>query len=145
METSNQLKLEIREEFSVPVEKLFQAWTDSDQLKAWWAPMGNRLKAVTNELQDGGAVDYQFEGDKLHITGQYSTVRINDILVYSWKWELPFDQVRNADYQLTIKFETTENGSAISVTQDAFEDEESMLPHEDGWRKGLGALREYLG
>jgi len=145
METSNQLKIEVREEFNVPVETLYKAWTDSEQLKAWWKPMDNQLQSVTNELHDGGLVDYRFENDKLHITGQYSSVKENDTLVYSWNWELPLDEVRNAEYQLTIKFIPTNGGSAISVIQDAFKDEESMLPHEEGWRKGLTDLKRYLG
>lgn len=144
MEKSNQLKIDVREDFNVPVDMLYKAWTEPDQLKAWWKPMNNHLSNVTNELKDGGSIDYQFEGNKLHITGKYSEVKENDTLVYSWNWEMPLDQVRNADYQLTVKFESKDGGSSISVIQDAFEDEEAMTPHEDGWKKGLAELKEYL-
>ncbi len=139
-----ELKVEIRQEFEVPVEKVYEAWTNPDQLKKWWKPMDKKLTGVTNELKEGGKIDYLFDENDLHITGNYIQIKANELLEYTWNWELPDDPVKNSSYKLTIQFANEGSKSSIHVTQDAFKDEEGMLPHEQGWKKGLSDLSHYL-
>lgn len=144
MEINKALKVEVTKRFSVPVDQLYNAWTNPVQLKQWWKPMGNSLKEVTNDLKKGGTVRYVFENDKLIISGEYLEVKQNENLVYTWKWELPNDAVRNADYKLTVNFISKDNESEINVLQENFQDEESMFPHREGWEKGLTDLEHFL-
>ncbi len=60
METNKTFKLETSKEFSVPAEQLYEAWTEPEQLKQWWKPIGNQLKEVHNDLKKGGRVAYKF-------------------------------------------------------------------------------------
>ncbi len=144
MNSQNKLKIELQQHFDVPVEKLYEAWTNPEHLKQWWKPIENKLQEVTNELREGGKVEYIFEENKLHISGNYIKVKENELLQYTWNWELPDDAIRNSPYKLTIQFRKEDNGSSIHVTQDAFTNEEGMLPHQQGWKKGLNDLSEYL-
>lgn len=144
MEITKALIVQTAKNFPVAADQLYKAWTDPEQLKQWWKPMGNTLKEVINDLKQGGTVQYIFEGDKLVISGEYLEVKENEKLVYTWKWELPSDTVRNADYKLTIHFVNKDNGSEIDVLQENFETEESMLPHREGWEKGLNDLEKFL-
>jgi uncharacterized protein YndB with AHSA1/START domain len=144
MKSDSQLKVEIHQEFNVPVKQLYEAWTNPDQLKVWWKPMSNVLKEVTNELWKGGRIDYKFEADTLHISGNYIEIKEYELLEYTWNWELPDDSVKNSSYKLLIKFIDAGDKSTITVQQDTFVDEEGMLPHKEGWRKGLSDLKDYL-
>lgn len=136
--------VEIHQDIDAPVEKVFAAWTEPEQLKAWWKPIDNQLSEVVNELKDGGNIDYRFEGNTLHISGQYSQVKENELLAYSWDWEFPDDKVKNASYKLSVNFSGDGDKSKITVTQEAAQDEESLLPHEQGWKDGLQALKTYV-
>jgi len=144
MEITKALMVQIAKSFPVTAEQLYTAWTNPEQLKQWWKPMGNSLKEVINDVKEGGTVRYIFNDNKLVISGQYLEVKPNERLVYTWNWELPADAVRNADYKLTINFVPKDNGSEINVLQENFENEESMLPHQEGWEKGLDNLENFL-
>ena len=137
------LKLEASKDFAETKEKVFAAWTEGDQLKQWWKPMNNLLVEISNDLKQGGAVKYVFESG-LIISGNYEEVLENEKLVYSWKWDFPRDEIKNADYKLSVSFMEEDEGSSIHIVQTSFENEESILPHKEGWEKGLNDLSEYL-
>ena len=144
MEINNMLKVEVAKNFPVSPAQLYLAWTEPEQLKQWWKPMGNSLKDVTNDIRKGGTVSYVFENNTLIISGEYLEVNGKEKLVYTWKWELPEDAVRNSEYKLSVEFKGNAGGSEIHVLQENFENEESMLPHQQGWEKGLSDLEQFL-
>lgn len=144
METNNKQKVEASKQFSVSVEKLYEAWNNPEQLKQWWKPLGNHLIEVTNDLKVGGTVKYVFNDNALVISGTYDEVRQNEKLVYSWNWEFPENAVKNASYRLTIHFATHENGSQIHVLQETIQSDEMLHPREDGWEKGLADFANLL-
>jgi len=138
------LKVEVEKEFQVPVEQLYSAWNDPEQLKQWWKPMGNTLAEVNNDLKEGGTVRYVFNDETIVISGQYEQVQPNKKLVYSWDWQLKEDALRNASYKLTIDFKEAGSGSSLHILQENFENEEVMQPHREGWEKGLADLQSFL-
>jgi uncharacterized protein YndB with AHSA1/START domain len=144
MEINKALKVEASKSFPVTASQLYNAWTNPEELKQWWKPMGNALKEVVNDIKTGGAVRYIFADNALVISGEYLEVKENEKLVYTWNWELPNDAVRNAAYKLTVNFAGKDNGSEISISQENFQDEEAMLPHRQGWEKGLDELEHFL-
>lgn len=143
MENTKTHKIEVTENFSANVEKLYEAWTNPEALKQWWKPMHNPLKNVTNDVTEGGEVVYTFN-DKLTISGNYSEVKPNERLAYTWNWTFEEDALKDAHYKLTVDFKSEGEGSTIKVTQDHFENEEGSLAHKEGWEKGLQDLKEYL-
>lgn len=52
--TRNAELLEIDRKFSVPVEKLFNAFTSSDALKLWWWPKGMYADQADVDFRRGG-------------------------------------------------------------------------------------------
>ncbi len=144
MEINKALKIEAGKSFSVSADQLYNAWTDPQQLKQWWKPMGHTLNEVTNDIKEGGAVRYIFDSNKFVISGKYLEVKGKEKLVYTWNWELPDDAVRNADYKLTVNFKSKGSGSEINILQENFQDEETLLPHQEGWDKGLSELEHFL-
>lgn len=48
--------------FPIPVEALYQAWTDPEKLTQWWGPKGFTLTINRYELRIGGIWDYILHG-----------------------------------------------------------------------------------
>jgi uncharacterized protein YndB with AHSA1/START domain len=144
MENNNQQKVEASKHFSAPVEKLFEAWNNLEQLKQWWKPMGYTLQEVINDLAVGGTVRYVFEGDKLVIDGKYEEVKENEKLVYTWNWQFPDSPEKNGDYKLVVQFASRENGSELNITQQNLKSDEGIHPNEEGWDKALEELETFL-
>ena len=44
--------------FDAPRERVWQAWTDAEQMKKWWGPKGFKVKQLTLELKPGGRLLY---------------------------------------------------------------------------------------
>jgi uncharacterized protein YndB with AHSA1/START domain len=141
---NQQHKIEISREFSVPVEKLFPAWTELEQLKQWWHPMNETLAEIKSDLQDGGAIEYYFEGGAFEIKGNYQQAEVNKKLVYTWNWDFAGEELANEKYILHIAFEPAGNGSILHVVQEGLASEAVLPAHEEGWKAGLESLRSYL-
>lgn len=136
-------KVDISKEIQLPLDKLYNAWTQPEELKRWWKPMNKQLKAVINDLHEGGRLKYTFD-DSLEIDGTYSEVKDKERLIYSWNLHLPKDDIKDSAYQLTVEFSGNDQVSVIHVIQENFENEEGTLPHKEGWEKGLNDLEAYL-
>jgi uncharacterized protein YndB with AHSA1/START domain len=143
MSNENGNSLHVTEQFVSNKEELYKAWTEPDQLKQWWKPMGKQLVNVENDIRQGGKVVYRFE-DGLSIHGEYKEARPGEKLSYSWIWELPEDSMHKGEYLLHVQFNQDGNNSVLDVTQENFKEEHSVKPHEEGWKESLEALKNYL-
>jgi uncharacterized protein YndB with AHSA1/START domain len=130
--------------FDVPVEQLYEAWTQREQLKQWWQTTGFQLIDVNNELKDGGKITYVFENEELMISGEYEKVEQFKLLKYSWNWHFKDSANGGGSYTITVEFSQTDSGSSINVKQQDNSTEERIMPHKQGWEKGLDDLKEYL-
>ncbi|HEY0896196.1 MAG TPA: SRPBCC family protein [Sphingobacteriaceae bacterium] len=147
MEHESDARFKAGRAFSVPVEVLFQSWTDPAQLKQWWKPMGNQLVEATNDLREGGQVAYRFQAngrDTLEITGNYLEVQPAKKLVYSWNWNIRHPGLSSSEYKLTLYFRPAGHGSSIEVHQENTQDREPVIPHHHGWDKALEDLAGFL-
>lgn len=147
METRSGESVKVEKEFSVPVEALFDAWTAPEQLKQWWKPMGHQLVDVTNDLREGGRVEYRFETgteNSLTVNGEYLEVKPAEKLVYTWNWQVNQPGLHHSEYKLTLNFSSSQHGSKIEVSQENFKDQESVLPHQEGWERSLEDLAKFL-
>ena len=148
METNNSnATVTASKDFAVTADILYRAWTEPDQLKQWWKPMGNQLTEVNNELKEGGVIEYKFKpegSEDLVIRGQYLEVVPDEKLVYTWKWQVPDEAVNDSEYKLTVNFRSSDQGSSIQVTQEDNSSPESIKPHQHGWDEALNHLSEFL-
>ena len=103
MEINKELKVEAHKNFEVSVDKLYDAWTNPEQLKKWWKPNGKHVEGSNERYKKKAAQSaVVFNGNKLVISGEYLEVNEKEKLIYTWKWELPEDAVRNAQYKLSV-------------------------------------------
>lgn len=80
------LTLSMTSEFSYPVERVWQLWSDPRQLERWWGPPTYPATVVDHDLSPGGRVSYFMtgpEGDKS--AGWWRIKEVNP------PWELVFE------------------------------------------------------
>ena len=141
---SNKSNLEITEDFDCGKEKLYNAWTDPKQLKQWWKPMDRQLTNVTNEIKEGGKVSYVFDDNSLAIEGQYEKVVDHELLEYTWNWHISTEEVEDAHYKLKVHFGGDDQSATLSIIQEGFNTQDSIHPHEQGWRNALQQLKAFV-
>lgn len=55
-------KLIVTRDFNAPLEKVWKAWTDRDQLDIWWAPKPWKANTMSMDFKDGGQWLYVMAG-----------------------------------------------------------------------------------
>jgi len=46
--------VDVTRDFEAPVERVWQAWTESDQVKLWWGPQGFTAPLANMDVREGG-------------------------------------------------------------------------------------------
>jgi uncharacterized protein YndB with AHSA1/START domain len=67
---------------SASPEDVFDAWTQPEQLSAWWDPSGARLAACAIDLRPGGGFRFETQGHAPPFSGTYSVVERPSRLVF---------------------------------------------------------------
>jgi len=65
--------------FSVPIEKIWTAWTQADKLDQWWVPRPNIIKTNSLDFRIGGFWSYQIidpEGKIYYGKNKYKAIRL---------------------------------------------------------------------
>lgn len=135
--------INFQKEFTAAKDKLYRAWTEEASLKQWWKPMNKNLVSVESDIRPGGKVAYTFEGG-LKIHGEYKEAQPGEKLVYSWIWELPEASTHDGEYTLTVGFGGNGEKSSLTVLQEAFQHEQSVQPHREGWEGALEELKRFV-
>jgi len=48
--------VEVTREFDAPIERVWRAWTDPDDLRAWWGPTGFSCPRASADVRVGGSM-----------------------------------------------------------------------------------------
>lgn len=140
--------LVVRKTIQASPERLFAAWTEPDQLRAWWGPEGVICIAAELDLRPGGRyrIGNQLPDQRvLWIVGEFEVVERPSRLVYTWRVE----GVSETAERVTVEFETVEfepRGTAteVIVTHERIPSRELRDQHQHGWQGCLAALAKYV-
>ncbi len=58
---ANQNEFVTSQVFDAPLDTVWQAWTETEELKKWWGPEGVVIVHCTNDLRPGGVMHYGME------------------------------------------------------------------------------------
>jgi uncharacterized protein YndB with AHSA1/START domain len=75
-DTTNK-KIKVVREFEAPVEKVWNAWTDSSILDRWWAPKPWKAVTKSMDFSEGGTWLYYMEGpngERQYCRADYTSV-----------------------------------------------------------------------
>ena len=114
--------LVIRRTFNAPRERLFDAWTTGELLRAWWGPpLAGRYAAVT-----------YYDGEAFVVRGVVSEYRKPERLAFSFRWEED-DPALERDTFVSIDFIDHGARTEMLFTHEGFADDASRGRHQGGW------------
>lgn len=132
----------IRRTFNAPRAKVFEAWTNPEQLKHWFSPNDAFVISIaTVDLKVGGTYHIGMkppDRESLHVaTGVYREIIPPEKLVFSWSWEgEPLDTL------VTVEFRDLGNATEVMLKHEYFPDAQTRDKHSEGWTGCLELLRK---
>ena len=125
-------------------ERLFDAWTQPSQLKAWWGPSNVECIDAQVDLRLGGVyrIANRFsDGRVVWICGEFEVIEPPHRLVYTWRLDL-----QEADLErVTVRFEPRGEFTEVIVVHERISDDAARRGHEQGWEGCLAGLEHYIG
>ena len=132
---------------SAPIERVWQAWTDSDHLKRWFtATDGSETQVIQFDVKPGGKVRLKFPGAAGEYTWTYvkidePTELVFDILDFS----LPQFGDKGAGGICNVSFKDLGGKTEVTVSGDlAGESEQMRRMAEKGWGGTLDRLNQFI-
>lgn len=127
--------LTIRRTFKAPRERVFAAWTDPQQIVAWWGPGDNTVYDAAFDARVGGAYHIAMktaDGDDFVARGTVTECRPPERLAYTFKWDEddPKDEVQTL---VSIDFLDRNGETEMVFTHANFATAESRDRHVEGW------------
>ncbi len=95
-------------------ERVFAAWTDAEQLAAWWWP---QLDGTTYDVDArlGGRFRIHSPGIGATVTGSYTDVDPPRRLGFTWSWEDAGEPETVVEDTVVVTFEPDDGGTRVTV------------------------------
>lgn len=137
-------RLSVTRRIAASPARLFAAWTDPAQLRAWWGPADVRCTHAEVDARVGGR--YRLENvlddaSVIVITGEFLLVDPPNELVYTWEVQ---PGPANLE-QVTVRFLARGAETEVSILHERIESEEIRDRHTAGWLGCLDGLATHVG
>jgi uncharacterized protein YndB with AHSA1/START domain len=144
--TQEAVVLRLSRRFNAPRERVFEAWTNKDVLRKWWAAQPSWDTPVAEvDARPGGSYRLAMRdpesGETHTLVGEYREVTPPKRLVYTWTWESNVDAMSGSENTL-VEVDFREDGDAteVVVTHSGFATPELRDMHTHGWNGCLDNL-----
>jgi uncharacterized protein YndB with AHSA1/START domain len=139
-EVTSTTDLRLERTFDAPRERVFDAWTNPEVLRRWWAA-GPDYEGVAAEvdLRVGGSLRLTMrapDGQTHTGGGEYLEIDEPNRLVYSWRWEDGEGTVSN----VAVDFIEADRGTTVVLNHTGLPTENSRDQHVHGWKECLDNL-----
>jgi uncharacterized protein YndB with AHSA1/START domain len=140
----NETSLRLERTYDAPPEEVFNAWTNPEVLRRWWAvdPEGSTPIAEV-DLRVGGQYRLSMEdpsGTRHTVGGEYREVSPPQRLVYSWCWEQDNGQPGHVS-TVTVEFQADGERTNLVLEHTGLASAESRDQHAHGWNACLEILQ----
>lgn len=142
IETSD-TQLTVSRTFSAPVERVYRAFTDPDELNEWYAPHDMEPEIDSLDLSPGGTLSGSAMAgeDPYDYEAVYSEIVENERLAYTWRWLNPSPPVEST---VTIEFRDLDGETEVVVTQAELPGPEGVEDGVEGWKSMFEKLEAVL-
>ncbi|HHX45167.1 MAG TPA: SRPBCC domain-containing protein [Chloroflexi bacterium] len=144
-----------------PIEDVWKAWTDCEQVKRWWGPKGFTSHTCTIDLRVGGTYLFHMRapedqgGQNYYLTGVYKRIVPLELLEFGqsladadgnvidpMETGLPADIPK--EMRTTVTFRRVGDRTELTVTEHNWEVGEQRDLSEAGMNESLDKLEEAL-
>ena len=123
--------------FSAPPEDVFDAWTDPEVLRRWWAAAPTWTSPGCEvDLRVGGRYVLRMQADDgtVHaVAGEFREVERPDRLVYTWRWVGDHGLHPGHASLVTVEFRPDGDGTLVALEHAQLASDESRERHTQGW------------
>lgn len=140
---SKGIVLVVRRTIRADAKRIFDAWTEPQQLCAWWGPRPVTCSDAEVDLRIGGRyriVNALPDGTSVVIEGVFERIEPPHKLVYTWRM-----RHEPAESSLvTVRFEPRDDATEVIVVHEQLPTEEVRASHEHGWLGCLDGLERHF-
>jgi uncharacterized protein YndB with AHSA1/START domain len=145
--TTQQPALRMERRYDAPPEAVFDAWTNPEVLRRWWAAAPDwETPSAEVDLRPGGRYRLTMRdpaGAEHTVGGEYVEVRRPDRLTYTWAWEPePGGPDMGPPSRVTVDFVADGPGTRVELTHSGLTSDQSRARHEHGWNECLDNLAQ---
>ena len=151
----NNLAYSVERTFPVAVSLLWRAWTDPDELEAWYRPINLQVKpgsSISNAVPGGQwkiAVEVPQNGATAYFWGRYGEVVLNHRAEHSLFYSedaLEFEEASEAgqSHLVVLEFEDREGGAWVRYSQFGVMPSEMAEGARQGMESYLDSLQQHL-
>jgi len=139
-------ELRLTRRYDAPRGRVFDAWTDPELLRRWWAAVqGWETSTAEVDLRPQGRYRLSMRnpesGEEYTVAGEYVDVRRPERLIYTWTWEGDAEIMRGSEGTLVeVEFAEDGDGTAVFVRHSGFADGRIRDLHDEGWSGCLASL-----
>jgi uncharacterized protein YndB with AHSA1/START domain len=124
-------------------ERVFTAWTDAEELAAWWWP---QLDGTTYDVdaRPDGRFRIHSPGIGATVTGVYTEVAPPRRLVFTWRWEDEGEPEAAIEDTVVVTLEPDDGGTRVTVAHTSV----AHVPEggaEQGWNDVMDRLVRVVG
>jgi uncharacterized protein YndB with AHSA1/START domain len=137
--------LRVSKIINAPVERVYRAWTDPDQITKWFGCDNVQESKVTQDLRPGGKYSFNMiksDGSKSIVHGEYKEVTPNKKLVYTWTNNS--DDFPAKDTIVSVEFVAIGNETEVRIKHSNFALAKSAEGHNAGWGSALEKLASFV-
>ena len=144
-----EITVRVQRRFDAPRERVFDAWTNEEVLRDWWAAMPTMSPGeIEVDLRPGGRYRMQMVTDtgEVHtVVGEYTEVDRPARLAYTWTWDSNEEAMSgSAGTLVEVEFAEDGRGTLVTLTHSGFAGAEIAGLHEHGWQGTFDSLDRYL-
>ncbi len=133
--------LTLKRRLKAPPEKVYQAWTQPEQMIHWWGKSTCRDPIAETDVRVGGRFRVQFwaaDGEHNSVSGIYREIDPNRRLVFSWAWQTTPDR----QSQVTVDLKPDGEDTILTLTHEQFFDQKACDDHRVGWMAALDNIEK---
>jgi uncharacterized protein YndB with AHSA1/START domain len=129
---------------AAPPQRVFQAFTDPQQLLQWWGHGEYRTTEFRIDLCPGGSwrcAGVSADGKPFHVEGEYREVEIPKLIVYTWRksW------MPNVESLVRVEISAENSGTHVRVQHSGFASiANAARDHGTGWVRVLGWMQAFV-
>lgn len=143
---NGEVRLSITRVFNAPIEQVYQAWIDPEQLRLWFAANHRWKRPIVDiDPRPGGRHHITMrhtDGDVIEKIGQYLEVIPNERIAFTWR--LSGSVMDTEETRVIVEFRAVPEGTEITLTHDRITDQTSRAGFAEGWNGCFAVFAEYL-
>jgi uncharacterized protein YndB with AHSA1/START domain len=139
------LTLELERVLPAARPRVYELFTDPDELTRWWGPEGFSTPSLEFEprVGEGFRIEMQPpEGDAFQLTGEFRAVDPPARLTFTFRGEPPDPD--DVETLVELSFRELDRSTEVELIQGSFKTEARRALHRDGWTDSFNRLEAVL-